>query len=74
MNAYFICNYNCRQRRSGLNAALRGISSGSTLFAEAKMIFREKMQFCLEIKTSDPLNYEMDHSKFIAINPEGRIR
>ena len=30
------------------------------------MIFREKMQFCLEIKTCDPLNYTMDHSKFIA--------
>ena len=24
------------------------------------------MQFCLEIKTFDPLNYIMDHSKFIA--------
>ena len=24
------------------------------------------MQFCLEIKTCDPLNYTMDHSKFIA--------
>ena len=23
------------------------------------------MQFCLEIKTCDPLNYIMDHSKFI---------
>ena len=30
------------------------------------MIFREKLQFCLEIKTCDPLNYTMDHSKFIA--------
>ena len=24
------------------------------------------MQLCLEIKTFDPLNYTMDHSKFIA--------
>ena len=24
------------------------------------------MQFCLEIKTCDPLNYTIDHSKFIA--------
>ena len=24
------------------------------------------MQFCLEIKTVDPLNYAMDHIKFIA--------
>ena len=24
------------------------------------------MQFCLEIKTCDPLNNTMDHSKFIA--------
>ena len=24
------------------------------------------MQLCLEIKTCDPLNYTMDHSKFIA--------
>ena len=30
------------------------------------MISREKLQFCLEIKTCDPLNYTMDHSKFIA--------
>ena len=30
------------------------------------MIFREKLQFCLEIKTCDPLNYTMDHSKLIA--------
>ena len=30
------------------------------------MIFRGKLQFCLEIKTCDPLNYTMDHSKFIA--------
>ena len=26
----------------------------------------EKLQFCWEIKTCDPLNYTMDHSKFIA--------
>ena len=26
----------------------------------------KKLQFCLEIKTFDPLNYNMDHSKFIA--------
>ena len=25
-----------------------------------------KLQFCLKIKTCDPLNYTMDHSKFIA--------
>ena len=31
------------------------------------MIFREKLQFCLEIKTCDPLNYKMDHSMFIAL-------
>ena len=24
------------------------------------------MRFCLEIKTCDPLNYTMDHSKYIA--------
>ena len=30
------------------------------------MIFREKLQFCLEIKTCDPLFYTMDQSKFIA--------
>ena len=30
------------------------------------MIFGEKLQFCLEMKTCDPLNYTMDHSKFIA--------
>ena len=30
------------------------------------MIFREKLQFCLEIKTCDPLNYTIDHSKLIA--------
>ena len=30
------------------------------------MIFREKLQFCLEIKTCDPLNYTMDRSKLIA--------
>ena len=30
------------------------------------MIFIEKMQFSLKIKTCDPLNYTMDHSKFIA--------
>ena len=29
------------------------------------MIIREKQQFCLEIKTCDPLNDIMDHSKFI---------
>ena len=39
---------------------------GSTLFAKTKMIFREELQFCLEIKTCDPLNLQMDHSKFIA--------
>ena len=65
MNAYFICNYNCRQRRSRLNAAC-GISSGSTWFAKTKMIFRERTAICLEIKTCDPLNYTMDHSKFIS--------
>ena len=44
-----------------------GISLGSTLFAKTKMIFREKtLQFYLEIVTCDPLNYTMDHSKFIA--------
>ena len=63
---HIICNYNCRQRRSRLTAAKCGISSGSTLFAKTKMIFGEKLQFCLEIKTCDPLNYIMDHSKFIA--------
>ena len=26
----------------------------------------KKLQFCLEIKTCDPLNYTVDHSKFIA--------
>ena len=31
------------------------------------MIFRKKkLHFCLEIKTCDPLDYTMDHSKFIA--------
>ena len=30
------------------------------------MTLREKIQFCLEIKACDPLNYTMDHSKFIA--------
>ena len=30
------------------------------------MIFGEKLQFCLEIKNCDPLNYTMDHYKFIA--------
>ena len=30
------------------------------------MIFREKLQFCLKMKTCDPLNCTMDHSKFIA--------
>ena len=30
------------------------------------MIFREKLQFGLEIKTFDLLNYTVDHSKFIA--------
>ena len=30
------------------------------------MILREKLQFRLEIKTCDPLNYTMDHSKLIA--------
>ena len=30
------------------------------------MLFREKLQFCLEIKTCHPLNYTIDHSKFIA--------
>ena len=30
------------------------------------MIFREKLQFYLEIKTCDPLDYTMDHSKLIA--------
>ena len=31
------------------------------------MIFREKkLQFYLEIVTCDPLNFTMDHSKFIA--------
>ena len=66
MNAFFICNYNCGQRKSGLNAAKCGISSGSTLFAMTKMIFREKTAICLEIKTFDPLKYTMDHFKFIA--------
>ena len=33
-----------------------------------------KLQFCLEIKTCDPLNYTLDHSKFIAsIQKEGFI-
>ena len=31
------------------------------------MVFREKLQFCLEIKTCDPLKYTMDHSKFIVL-------
>ena len=66
MNAYFICNNNCRQRRSRLNAAYCGISSGSTLLAKTKMISGKNLQFRLEIKTCDPLNYTMDHSKFIA--------
>ena len=66
MHSLFVI-YNCRQRRSRLNAALCGISSGSTLFAKTKMLFREKkMQFCLEIKTCNPLNYIMNYSKFIA--------
>ena len=26
----------------------------------------KKLQFCLKMKTCDPLNYTMDHSKFIA--------
>ena len=30
------------------------------------MISGKKLQFCLEIKTCDPLIYTMDHSKFIA--------
>ena len=29
-------------------------------------LLRQKLQFCLEIKTCGPLNYTMDHSKFIA--------
>ena len=29
-------------------------------------LLRQKLQFCLEIKTCDPLNYTMDHSKLIA--------
>ena len=66
MNAYFICNYNYKQRISRLNAAYCGISSGSTLFVETNMIFRGKLQYCLEIETCDPLNYTVDHSKFIA--------
>ena len=31
-----------------------------------KLSSGKKLQFCLEIKTCDPLNYTMDHSKFIA--------
>ena len=31
------------------------------------MIFREKLQFCLEIKTGDPLTCTMDHSKLNAL-------
>ena len=31
-----------------------------------KWALGKKLQFCLEIKTFDPLNYTMDHSKFIA--------
>ena len=31
------------------------------------------MQFCLEIKTRDPLNYTMDYSKFIAFIQEGEF-
>ena len=30
------------------------------------MIFKKKLQFCLYIKSYDPLNYTMDHSKLIA--------
>ena len=32
-----------------------------------KLSSGKKHQFCLEIKTCDPLNYTMDHSKFIAL-------
>ena len=43
----------------------------STLFAKTKMIFREKnCKFYLEGLTCDPLNYTMDHSKFIALIDE----
>ena len=35
-----------------------------------KLSSGKKLQFCLEIKTCDPLNYSMDHSKFIASIPK----
>ena len=34
--------------------------------AKTKSIFREKVQYFLEIVTYDPLIYTMDHSDFIA--------
>ena len=40
----------------------------ATLFAKTKTIFREKIQFHLEIITCDPWIYTMDHPKFIVSN------
>ena len=55
MNAYFICNYNCRQKfHQGLHCLLR-----------QKWSPGKKLQYCLEIKTCDPLNYTMDHSSLL---------
>ena len=44
------------------------ISSGSTMFAKTKTIFRERNAFLLEIITCDPSIYTMDHSKCIVSN------
>ena len=41
---------------------------GSTLFAMAKTIFRERNTFYVEIITSDPLVNNMEPPKFIASN------
>ena len=42
------------------------IHQGLHCLLKTKMIAGKKLQLCLEIKICDPLNYTMDHSKFIA--------
>ena len=56
-----------KQWRPRWNAALCGISSGSTLFAKDKNDLQIK-KYNLDYITFDPSLYTLDHSKFIISN------
>ena len=62
---WLLKEYLGKQWRPRWNAALCSISSGSTLFAKTKTIFRDEWEFYFEFTSCYPPIYTTDHSKYI---------